>query len=36
MGGFKKCVFSFDHKRRLRCVELDYFNADKVEVRPLR
>ncbi|MBP5563664.1 MAG: hypothetical protein J6X51_06485 [Bacteroidales bacterium] len=29
-------TFSFDHKRRLRCVELDYFNADKVEVRPLR
>lgn len=29
-------IFSFDHRRRLRCVELDYFNADKVEVRPLR
>lgn len=29
-------TFSFDHKRRLRCVELDYFNADKVEVRSLR
>lgn len=28
--------FSFDHKRRLRCVELDYFNADKVEVRSFR
>lgn len=28
--------FIFDHKRHLRCVELDYFNADKVEVRPLR
>lgn len=28
--------FGFDHKRRLRCVELDYFNADKVEVRPYR
>ena len=28
--------FSFDHKRRLRCVELDYFNADKVEVQPFR
>ena len=27
-------IFSFYHKRRLRCVELDYFNADKVEVRP--
>lgn len=29
-------IFSFDHKRRLRCVELDYFNADKVEVQPWR
>ena len=29
-------TFSFDHKRRLRCVELDYFNADKVEERPFR
>lgn len=29
-------TFSFDHKRRLRCVELDYFNADNVEVRPFR
>lgn len=29
-------TFSFDHKRRLRCVELDYFNADKVEVRSFR
>ncbi|MBR3558486.1 MAG: hypothetical protein IKN78_06405 [Bacteroidales bacterium] len=29
-------TFSFDHKRRLRCVELDYFDADKVEVRSLR
>lgn len=29
-------IFSFDDKRRLRCVELDYFNADNVEVRPLR
>ena len=28
--------FSFDHKRRLRCVELDYFNADKVEEIPYR
>lgn len=28
--------FGFDHKIRLRCVELDYFNADKVEVRPYR
>lgn len=29
-------IFYFDHKRRLRCVELDYFNADKVEVRSFR
>ena len=29
-------TFSFDDKRHLRCVELDYFNADKVEVRPFR
>ena len=29
-------TFSFDDKRRLRCVELDYFNADNVEVRSLR
>ncbi len=29
-------TFSFDDKRHLRCVELDYFNADNVEVRPLR
>ena len=29
-------IFYFDHKRRLRCVELDYFNADNVEVRSLR
>lgn len=29
-------IFSFDHKRRLRSVELDYFNADNVEVRSLR
>lgn len=29
-------TFSFDHKRQLRCVELDYFNGDKVEVRSLR
>ena len=29
-------TFSFDHKRRLRCVELDYFNADNVEVRSFR
>ena len=28
--------FSFDHKRRLRCVELDYFDADNVEVRSFR
>lgn len=27
-------IFSFDDKRHLRCVELDYFNADKVEVIP--
>jgi hypothetical protein len=27
-------IFSFDDKRHLRCVELDYFNADKVEVQP--
>jgi len=29
-------TFSFDDKRHLRCVELDYFNADKVEVQPFR
>lgn len=29
-------IFSFDHKRRLRCVELDYFDADNVEVRSFR
>lgn len=29
-------IFSFDDKRHLRCVELDYFNEDHVEVRPLR
>ena len=28
--------FSFDHKRRLRCVVLDYFDADNVEVRSFR
>lgn len=26
-------IFSFDHKRRLRCVELRYFNAATVEKR---
>ena len=26
-------TFSFDHNRHLRCVELDYFNAENVEVR---
>ena len=29
-------TFSFDDKRHLRCVELDYFNADNVEVRSFR